>query len=72
MNVSSLDPRKLKIFGYGGYSLPEDVAISKSGSPIENAIIVVGEQDGVFDAGDYILFYGRRLNFGNTARINKR
>lgn len=63
VNVSSLDPRKLKIFGYGGYSLPEDVLLSKSNGPIENAIIVVGEQDGVFDAGDYILFYGRQTEF---------
>lgn len=63
VDVNNVDPRKLKIFGYGGYSLPEEVALSKNGGPIENAIIVVGEQDGVFDAGDYILFYGRPTEF---------
>jgi len=63
VNVSSVDPKKLKIFGYGGYSLPEEVSLSKSNGPIENAIIVVGEQDGVFDASDYILFYGRQTEF---------
>ncbi len=63
VNVSSVDPRKLKIFGYGGYALPEEVDQSKSAGPIENAIVVVGEQDGVFDASDYILFYGRPTEF---------
>ncbi len=63
VNVSGIDPRKLRIFGYGGYSLPEDVLFSKSNGPVENAILVVGEQDGVFDASDYILFYGRQTEF---------
>lgn len=72
VNVSSVDPRKLKIFGYGGYSLPEEVSLSKSGTPIENAIVVVGEQDGVFDAGDYILFYGRPIEFWEYSSDEKK
>ena len=63
VDVNNLDPRKIKIFGYGGYSLPETVSLSKSSAPIENAITVVGEQDGKFDASDYILFYGRPPEF---------
>ncbi|MFA7229086.1 MAG: C25 family peptidase propeptide domain-containing protein, partial [Melioribacteraceae bacterium] len=59
VDVNNLDPRKIKIFGYGGYSLPEEISLSKSSGPVENAIIVTGESDGRFDAGDYILFYGR-------------
>ncbi len=30
---------------------------------IENAILVEGEVDGSFDEGDYILFYGRGVDF---------
>ncbi len=63
VDVANIDPRKIRIFGYGGYSLPEDISLSKSASPVENAIIVVGEADGKFDAADYILFYGRPQEF---------
>ncbi len=63
VDVNNIDPRKIKIFGYGGYSLPEEVSLSKNSAPIENAISVFGEQDGKFDASDYILFYGRQPEF---------
>lgn len=63
VDVNSIDPRRIKIFGYGGYTLPEDLTSSKSNSPIENAIIVKGEEDGSFGTEDYILFYGRQPEF---------
>lgn len=40
--VSSIDPRSFRLFGGGR----------------EVAVVVAGEADGVFDANDYILFYG--------------
>ncbi|MFT6166621.1 MAG: hypothetical protein ACJAV5_000615 [Vicingaceae bacterium] len=58
LDVESLDPRKIKIYGYGGGMLPESNAAERSDDLVENSIVVVGEQDGTFDANDYVLFYG--------------
>src|SRR5690606_10926077 len=52
-----VDPRTIKIFGNGGAMLP---FVNSSDYPMdltENAIKFVGEQDGVFNNEDYILFY---------------
>lgn len=58
VDPSSIDPRQLKIYGYGGGMLPEANSDTRPDDMQENAIVVVGEQDGVFNKGDYILFYG--------------
>lgn len=55
---SNVDPRTIRIFGNGGEMLP---LVNKDGyeqDPIENSITVIGEEDGVFDNNDYVLFYG--------------
>ena len=59
--LSSVDPRTIQIFNNGGRELPLDVNAARPDSLIENPIDVVGEEDGKFDSGDYILFYGRSL-----------
>ncbi len=54
---TNVDPRTIKIFGNGGAMLP---FVNTSDYPMdltENAIKFVGEQDGVFNNEDYILFY---------------
>jgi hypothetical protein len=58
INPASIDPRNLRIFGNGGYLLPQ-----KNDEPVpddleENNVIVVGEEDGQFNQNDYVLFYG--------------
>jgi len=58
MNVSALDPRQIRIYGNGGKMLPELNSVERLDDLTENAIYVVGENDGKFDASDYILFYG--------------
>ena len=58
MNTNNLDPRKLKIYGHGGKPLPLIVGVSNEFDLPENAIQVVGEDDGSFDSNDYVLFYG--------------
>lgn len=63
IDVSSIDPRTIKIYGYGGYVLPEDLSVSNNQGMTENAIYVAGESDGKFDAADYVLFYGRPPEF---------
>jgi len=54
---TDVDPRTIKIYGNGGAMLPMP---NDEFYPIdleENAIKFVGENDGVFNDGDYILFY---------------
>ncbi|SFC60434.1 Por secretion system C-terminal sorting domain-containing protein [Flexibacter flexilis DSM 6793] len=58
-NVGSLDPRKIKIYGNGGGLLPQSNAAARANDLTENAIVVVGQEDGSFDSGDYVLFYAQ-------------
>lgn len=63
IDAASVDPRTIKIYNNGGYQLNDSVTASRPTDLVENAIIVVGEDDGSFDQNDYILFYGRGTNF---------
>lgn len=56
-NLDNLDPRTLRLYGNGGAMLPEKNSDNRPDDLIENAIEIVGESDGKFDSGDYILFY---------------
>jgi hypothetical protein len=56
---SQTDPRKIKIFGNAGGMLPQANSSSRPYDLIENSIYVQGESDGVFNSGDYILFYAQ-------------
>jgi len=58
IDPGSINPRNLRIYGNGGGMLPESLTGLYYDDLQENAIIVVGESDGSFDAQDYILFYG--------------
>lgn len=58
MDIDNIDPRNIQLYGNGGGMLPESNATDRTEDLEENAIIVVGESDGSFDAQDYILFYG--------------
>jgi hypothetical protein len=51
------DPRKIKIYGYGGGMLPQRNSDARPAGLEENSIFVSGEDDGVFDKDDYILFF---------------
>ena len=59
VNVNGVDPRTLKLYGNGGAMIPYANAEPQDFDVRENAIRVVGESDGVFNDGDYILFYGQ-------------
>jgi hypothetical protein len=51
-------PSKIAVYGNGGGTLPEVNTDFRLDDLTENAIRIVGGEDGSFDAGDYILFYG--------------
>ncbi|PVW13302.1 peptidase C25 [Marixanthomonas spongiae] len=58
MNTSNINPQNLKIYGHGGKPLPLYNALNTQFDLPETSIKVVGGDDGSFDSGDYILFYG--------------
>jgi hypothetical protein len=55
---TNVDPRTIKIYGNGGAMLPFLNSIPYPYDLTENAVRFVGEEDGVFNNEDYILFYG--------------
>jgi hypothetical protein len=56
---ATADPKRLRLYGNGGAVLPQPNATPRSTDLTENAIQVVGEADGRFDASDAILFFGQ-------------
>ncbi len=62
LNPSGIDPRNLRVYGNGGGMLPEPCDAPRIDDLMENAIFVAGENDGTFNQGDYILFYGESPN----------
>ncbi|MDO3695468.1 type IX secretion system sortase PorU [Wenyingzhuangia sp. chi5] len=59
IETSSLDPKKIRVFGNGGAILPEILSKPRKEGLTENAIYVAGENDGVFNDNDYVLFYAQ-------------
>ncbi len=57
IDVSAINPKNARIYGNGGQMLPEANSESRIDDLFENSIYVYGEDDGSFDANDYILFY---------------
>lgn len=60
---SGVDPRTIKLYNYGGYELPKNVNENYFDDMHEIPIYVSGEEDGKFDENDFILFYGRGVDF---------
>jgi hypothetical protein len=73
IDVSSIDPRNIKIYGNGGEMLSEVNSAFHYDDLTENAIFVNdGSTVGVFDNNDYVLFYGQsphkwKYNAGKNA-----
>ncbi|WP_127846588.1 type IX secretion system sortase PorU [Psychroflexus aestuariivivens] len=62
MSFSNTSSQSLKIYGHGGEMLPLMNSDNEYYDPPELAIQVEDGGDGVFDSGDYILFYGQDTN----------
>lgn len=63
------DPRTIKIYGNGGAMLP---LLNSEYYPVdleENAIQFIGEEDGVFNDSDYILFYAEGTDTWNAESL---
>ncbi len=57
IDIDNVDPTTIKLYGNGGGILPEKIEDFRFDDLQENAIQIIGEADGRFDAVDYILFY---------------
>ncbi|MDR0733773.1 MAG: type IX secretion system sortase PorU [Dysgonamonadaceae bacterium] len=69
------DPSKVKIYGYGGWMLDEDFSKPYTDDLPEVSVYVDKGADGIFNSGDYLLFYGRGVvkwsyNSGRFAHEN--
>ena len=59
IDMGSLNPRQIRLFGNPSGALPEKNADSRPDDLTEMAICVTGADDGSFDEGDVVLFYGQ-------------
>ncbi len=59
VDVNSVNPQHINIYGNGEGLLPQSNAVPRTDDLAKNAIQIIGEADGSFDSGDYILFYAR-------------
>lgn len=59
VDTAVLNPKNIKVYGNGGAMLPELLSQPRKEDLIENAIYVAGENDGVFNDDDYVLFYAQ-------------
>ncbi|MFZ1558661.1 MAG: type IX secretion system sortase PorU [Saprospiraceae bacterium] len=57
IDVSKINPKKIKVYGTRGGRVPEANNVDRTDDLAELNIFVSGENDGNFDAGDYVLFY---------------
>ena len=72
LDVASINPRDLRIYGNGTGMLPESNSDFRIDDLLENTIKVIGEEDGSFDEGDYILFYAEAPVKWNYDEIQQR
>lgn len=59
IDMEHLNPNQIRIFGNPSGALPEKNSASRPDDLTEMAICVSGAEDGSFDEGDYVLFYGQ-------------
>lgn len=71
INADNVDPRTIKIYNNGGYILPWSQSGERPIDLVENAIFIQGEDDGSFDSGDFIIFYGRGVDFWEYSETSK-
>jgi hypothetical protein len=58
INVNGLNPNSIHIYGNGEGKLPEANSVNRTDDLAKIDVFVMGDSDGSFDDGDYLLFYG--------------
>ncbi|WP_445710099.1 type IX secretion system sortase PorU [Flavobacterium sp.] len=67
----NVDPRNIKIYGNGGRMLPLLNSDFYPNDLEENAIQFIGQDDGVFNDADYILFYAEGVDVWSAESLTK-
>jgi Peptidase family C25 len=62
IDMATVDPRNIRVYGNRRGQLPYSNSGVHSDDLVECAIQVQGESDGIFDASDFVLFYGGSPN----------
>lgn len=62
LNLNNVNPQSIKIYGNGGRMIPLSNSVDYPADLAENAIQIIGEEDGSFDNNDYILFYAEGVD----------
>jgi hypothetical protein len=62
LNTMGVNPANVRIFGYGGAILNQSFLMPKNDDLPEIAIYMEKGSDGIFNAGDYVLFYAQGVN----------
>ena len=63
LDPASIDPTTIRIFGNGGGMLPQANDVSRPYDLEEVSVTVSGQDDGVFDPEDYVIFYGQGADY---------
>lgn len=72
VDLSGTPSANIKLYGNGGEMLAEDNAVFRNDDLFENAIEMHDGGDGVFNPGDYFLFYANGPHTITKDSINKR
>jgi len=63
-------PENIRIFGNGGQQLPYDSSLDRPDDLIENPIYINKGSDGIFNSGDFILFYAEGVTHWSYNKSN--
>jgi hypothetical protein len=69
LDPGQINPKHIRLYGHGNGMLPELASAFRYDDLQENSIFVFGEEDEVFDQGDYILFYGEGPTEWNSNEV---
>jgi hypothetical protein len=59
LDVQSVDPRRIQIFGNATGLLPQPISTPRPDDLVENAVYFSGDNSPTFENGEYFLFYAR-------------
>lgn len=72
VDVDNINPKNIQLYGNVGGMLPQANSTTRIDDLQENSIWVAGQDDGSFDANDYILFYTQGAvawNYNNVTKL---
>ena len=72
LNPANVNPANVRVFGNGGSMLSEDNSVPRASDLIENAVILNGNGDNVFDNGESVIFYAKGPMGWNKDSVNQK